>query len=89
MPDVEVRVRVVPRAARDQLAGTRAGAVLVRLTAPPVDGKANAALRKLVARAVGVPPSAVSIVRGETGRDKTLRIEGVRDAAAALRDLGL
>ncbi len=82
-------MRVIPRASRDELAGTRAGALLVRVTAPPVDGKANTAVRKLVARAAGVPPSAVNVVRGHTSRDKTLRIEGVVDPAAARRALGL
>jgi len=47
-----------------------------RVTAPPVDGKANAALERLVANALGVPKSAVSVVSGARGREKTLAIEG-------------
>jgi uncharacterized protein YggU (UPF0235/DUF167 family) len=61
--------------------GERAGAIVIRVTAPPVDGKANAALCALVAQAAGVPPSRVSVVRGMTGRDKVVRVEGA-DAAA-------
>jgi uncharacterized protein len=57
--------------------GERDGAVLVRVTAPPVDGKANDALCRLIAQAVGVAPSRVTIRRGHTARDKVLDIEGV------------
>jgi uncharacterized protein (TIGR00251 family) len=82
---VTLRVRVQPRASRDAIAGERAGALLVRLTAPPVEGAANAALLRLVARALGVPPSSIEILRGATGRDKLLRIAGVAaDAVARL-----
>jgi len=80
---VDIRVRVVPRARRNELAGERAGALLVRVTAPPVDGKANAAVCRLIARAAGVPQSRVSVVRGASARDKVVRVEGVE--ARALR----
>ena len=83
MAGVDIRVRVVPRAKRNELAGERAGALLVRVTAPPVDGKANAAVCRLIARAAGVPPSRVSVVRGASARDKVVRVEGVE--AGALR----
>lgn len=71
-------VRVQPRASKDELAGERAGALLVRLTAPPLEGAANSALVRLLARALGVPPSAVEILRGESGRNKLVRVRGVR-----------
>ena len=61
--------------------GERAGAVLIRVTAPPVDGKANAALCRLVAKAAGVAPSRVRVIRGQTARDKVLAVEGVEPAA--------
>ena len=83
MAGVDIRIRVVPRAKRNELAGQRAGALLVRVTAPPVDGKANAAVCRLIARAAGVAPSRVSIVRGASARDKVVRVEGVE--ARALR----
>jgi uncharacterized protein len=51
--------------------------VLIRVTAPPVDGKANDALRRLVAKAAGVAPSKVTIVRGHSSRDKVVEVEGV------------
>jgi uncharacterized protein len=73
----EVRVRLQPRARKNEIAGERAGAVLIRVTAPPVDGKANEALCRLVAKAAGVAPSRVTVVRGHTARDKVLEVEGV------------
>jgi uncharacterized protein (TIGR00251 family) len=58
------------------------GSVLrARVSAPPVDGKANKALCRLIAKRVGVPPSRVSVVRGEKSRDKVVRVEGVDVAA--------
>jgi uncharacterized protein (TIGR00251 family) len=77
----DLRVRLQPRARRDEVVGERAGAVVIRVTAPPVDGRANAALCALVARAAAVAPSRVQVVRGHTARDKVVRVEGVDDAA--------
>jgi uncharacterized protein (TIGR00251 family) len=73
----DISIRLQPRARRNEVVGERAGAVVIRLTAPPVDGKANAALCTFVARAAGVPPSRVSVVRGQTSRDKVVRVEGI------------
>jgi uncharacterized protein YggU (UPF0235/DUF167 family) len=56
----------------------------VRVTAPPVDGRANDALCRLIARRAGIAPSRVTLVRGEKSRDKTLSVEGVD--AATLRE---
>jgi uncharacterized protein (TIGR00251 family) len=86
---MELEVRVIPRARRDELAGTREGRLLVRVTAPPVDGKANAAVCALVAAATGVPKSAVSVVRGSSSRDKRVRIAGDVDERAVRVALGL
>lgn len=68
------------------MVGERAGAIVVRVTAPPVDGKANAALCAFVAKLAGVPPARVQVVRGMTSRDKVVRVEGVElaDLRAAL-----
>ena len=83
-----LRVRVQPRARRDEVVGQRGGAVVVRLTAPPVEGKANAALCAFLAKAAGVPRSHVEIVRGASARDKVVRVEGVAEDALR-RALGL
>jgi len=62
----------------------RGGVLQAKVTSPPVGGKANKALCKLIAKRVGVPPSRVSVVRGEKSRDKLIRIDGMgRDAALA------
>jgi uncharacterized protein len=70
-------VRVQPRARRDEIAGERAGALLVRVTAPPVEGKANEAVRRLIAKRLGVAPGNVAVLRGASSRDKLLDIRGV------------
>ena len=78
-----------PRALpRDELAGFRDdGVLLARISAPPVDGRANDALCRLIAKAAGVAPSRVAVVRGERSRDKVVRVEGV-DADALRAALG-
>jgi uncharacterized protein (TIGR00251 family) len=70
-------VRVVPRAGRAGVAGTRDGALLVRLHAAPVEGAANAELVETLSKALGVPKRAVSIVSGERARLKRVRVDGV------------
>jgi hypothetical protein len=77
-----LRVRVQPRAGKDEIAGVRQGALVVRLKAPPVDGAANEALARFLAKVLGVAPSTVRIVRGGAGRDKLVALAGV-DAAMA------
>ena len=69
-------VQVVPRASRDRLGPVHGERLKIQLTAPPVDGAANQALVALVAKALGRPRSAVTIVRGLTGRKKTVRVGG-------------
>jgi uncharacterized protein len=72
---VRLAIRVVPRAGRNALDGvTEAGALRVRLTAPPVEGAANAALIAFLADALGVPKRSITLVRGERGRDKVIEI---------------
>jgi uncharacterized protein (TIGR00251 family) len=82
VPSARITVRLQPRASREALAGLREDGVLIaRVSAPPVDGKANEALCRLVAKAVGVPASRVSVVRGDKSRDKVLEVDGIDDEA--------
>jgi uncharacterized protein len=74
-------VRVQPRARREEIAGERDGALIVRVTAPPVDGRANDAVRKLLAKRLGIAPGRVSVVRGATARDKLVEIDGMEPGA--------
>ena len=82
---VEFAVRVQPRASRDAIEGEWQGALKVRLTAPPVDDKANDALRRLLAARLNIPLSAVRIFSGERSRTKRIEIRGV--TAAQVRAL--
>jgi len=68
---------VQPRAARDEVVGWQAGALRVRVTAPPVEGEANRAVIQVLARALGVRVGTLSIVHGARGRDKLVRVEGL------------
>jgi len=69
-----LKVRVIPRAKRNEIAGWREGALVVRLTAPPVEGAANRLLLRFVSRQLGVRPADVAITSGEKSREKVLRI---------------
>lgn len=71
-------VRVQPRASRDELIGWQDGRLRVRITAPPVAGKANAYLGQFLATVFQVPKSQVILLAGETGRVKRFRIIGPR-----------
>jgi len=77
-------VFVQPRAARDSVGGEYRGALKVRTTAPPSDGKANAAVEALVAELVGVPKSRVAVVRGHSSRSKRLLIAGIEQSKVNL-----
>jgi uncharacterized protein YggU (UPF0235/DUF167 family) len=79
-----IAVRLRPRGGADELLGFRNGVLGARVSAAPVEGKANRALCRLIAKRVGVPPSRVSVIRGEKSRDKVVRVEGL--GGAALRE---
>lgn len=70
-------MRLRPRGHRDELIGIVDGVLQARVTAPPVDGRANKALCKLIAKRAGVAPSRVAVVRGAKSRDKLVRVDGV------------
>jgi uncharacterized protein len=74
---VSFAVRVQPRASRDEIVGEHQDAMKIRLTAPPVDDRANEALRKLLASRLKVPLAAVRIASGERSRTKRVEIFGV------------
>ena len=82
---VSFAVRVQPRASRDEIAGEWQEGLKIRLTAPPVDDRANEALRRFLAASLKVPLSAVRIAAGVRSRTKRVEIRGV--TAAAIRAL--
>jgi uncharacterized protein (TIGR00251 family) len=69
-----IDVRVTPNASREQvtLDGDR---FLIRVTCPPEDGRANKAVTKLLAKAIGLPPTRLTLVKGQTGRDKLFQVD--------------
>ncbi len=75
---VSIRVHVAPRASANRVLGMQNGALKVALTAPPVEGAANKALVEFLAKALGVPKSAVAILSGDTSRNKTVRVSGIK-----------
>jgi len=85
--DLILDVRVQPRASRSEIAGLHGERLRIRLQAPPVDGKANAALVEFVAGLFAVPRARVTIEHGLTGRDKRLRLRGVQSLPAPLDSL--
>ena len=78
---VVLALHIQPGAKKKEIAGLHGDALKIRLAAPPVDGKANAALIAFLAKACGVPRAAVELVSGETSRSKRVRI---READVAI-----
>ncbi len=83
MAEVRLAVRLTPRGGRDSVDGVRDGLLLVRVAAPPVDGAANDALVRLLARELDLPRGSLHLVSGATGRRKVIGIEA--GAAEAVR----
>jgi uncharacterized protein (TIGR00251 family) len=81
MPARIIQIKVKPSSRTSLLEQNEDGTWLAQIKSPPVDGKANAAVIETIAAALGIPRGRVHIVRGETGRRKTLRLEGVSLAA--------
>ena len=78
-------IRVVPRAKKSEIAQVLDdGSIKIRLTAPPVEGKANIALVKLLADVLGVSPSKFDIISGRKGRNKVVKIRGVNQRQAQM-----
>ena len=72
-----IDIRVLPRGSRNTLSGVRGGMLRIRVTAPPVDGQANAAAIALLAKALDLPKSAIRLVKGASTREKTLVVESM------------
>ena len=84
---VTIRVKVQPRAPRTEIVGEHAGALKLRVAAPPVDGKANEECRRFLAKLFEVSATSVEIISGDSSRDKVIRIRSV-SARRVLEALG-
>lgn len=84
-PHAFLRLRVVPRAARERVSMHDDGTLSVHVTRPPVDGEANRAVLRLLARRLDLPPSAVAVVAGANARYKRVRVEGIDEAGLRRR----
>ncbi|MBW1827799.1 MAG: YggU family protein [Deltaproteobacteria bacterium] len=72
-----IRVRVLPRTSKNQIVGMDGGVFKVKLTAPPVEGKANKALVSFLGKKLGLPKRDIEIVSGEHSREKSIRVSGL------------
>jgi uncharacterized protein (TIGR00251 family) len=80
---VTLDIAVKPRSSREGVGPAQGDRLIVAVNAPPVDGKANEAVIRVLAKTFDVPRSAITIVRGETGRKKTMRIAGITAAVVS------
>jgi uncharacterized protein (TIGR00251 family) len=80
-----IRVRAQPRASRTEVAGLHGESLRIRIASPPVDGAANEALIRFLAERLGVARRRVTLLRGESSRDKTVDVEGVSAVEASAR----
>jgi uncharacterized protein YggU (UPF0235/DUF167 family) len=80
-----ITVRATPRSGRDSIEAGAGGVCLVRVSASADEGKANAAVCRVIADALGVPKSAVTVVRGHSARTKQIEIEGLTADEVAQR----
>jgi uncharacterized protein (TIGR00251 family) len=77
MHQCELAVRLQPRASADEIVGERDGVLLARVRAPPVEGRANDALCRLIAKRLRIAAGRVEVIRGARGRDKLVRVNGL------------
>jgi len=75
--DAIIKVKVIPRASRNQIVGFEGKIIKVKLTAPPVEGRANKGLKELLAKRLAVSKGSVDIISGEQSRQKLVRIHGL------------
>jgi len=76
MEDVILKVYLQPKSSKNEVVGPYRDGIKVKVTAPPVEGKANEALIRFLAKGFGISPSCIEIIKGLHSREKTLRISG-------------
>jgi len=83
-----LNLRIQPRASRNEIVGVLGEQLKIRLTAPPVDGKANQTLLKFLAKYCGVPTRQVTLLSGDSGRSKRVRVERPQNLPAGVQKPG-
>jgi uncharacterized protein (TIGR00251 family) len=78
---ITLKIHLFPRASRDEICGLHGDAIKVKVTAPPIEGKANKALQRFIAEKLNLASSQVEIMAGRRSRKKILRISGISRAA--------
>jgi len=84
-PGVKLPLKVIPGAPRNEVVGWRGDALTVKLTAPPLEGRANRELTRFLAEVLGVSPTDVTLLQGETARHKLVHVAGLTAAEARAR----
>lgn len=74
-PGLRLAIRVTPKASRDLIVGWQGDVLKLCVTAVPERGKANQAVIRLLSERLGLPPSALRVLRGQSGRDKLLQVD--------------
>lgn len=85
MTETLLKLHVTPRGSKNEIIGWRDNVLCVKITAPPVEGAANAAIVKFIADALDIRKSQVELVSGEKSREKTLKIFGLSEAEVRTR----
>jgi len=85
---ITLKVHLQPRASRNGIDGVQGDALKLRVTAPPLEGRANKALKKLLAEHLGIPPAQIAIITGQRSREKLVRFSGISRAEVE-RALGI
>jgi uncharacterized protein (TIGR00251 family) len=78
---ITLKIHLLPRASRDEICGLQGDAIKVKVTAPPIEGRANMALQRFIAKKLNLSSSQVEIMAGQRSREKILRISGISRAA--------
>jgi uncharacterized protein (TIGR00251 family) len=84
MERILLKVYLQPKASKNEIVGPYRDGIKVRITAPPIEGKANKSLIQFLSKELGIPPSQVEIIKGQRAREKTLSISGIKNCVGLL-----
>jgi len=79
MENIILKVYLQPKSSKNEIVGPYRDGVKIKITAPPINGKANKGLIQFLSKELGIPPSQVEIIKGQRAREKTLSISGIKN----------